>query len=259
MQSVPAFLSIFLLALYVPVVYGLLYALGIGLPLLGFFGGLFLLRKANVALQFALALVLFPVLCAVGYAIYFAALPYAARSIWWLSDSDVIKATNGPAGTFYRLIVKPDIPRFGPTLARTTGSDATEELRNHVSQIYISPHNRTGRHFSLAVRYSLHAIKILKDGKTLNDVPLADQQEAIASYKTALHEAEQADTGMLNGSFSELGDAVREKFIPGLRDIIDGVENESHKAALARGDALLDDWADWFNSRLPEIAKQIDL
>jgi hypothetical protein len=138
-QSLSAFLSVFLLALYVPIVFGLLYFVGVGLPLLA------MLRVAFGSLTTPIATrprpafgsVLAPFAMGLGYFGFFWPLQYGAYSVHWLHSSDVIGATNGPAEVTYAAALKylMLLPVRGYYNAVTQTDRDT--LRNHVASYYL--------------------------------------------------------------------------------------------------------------------------
>ena len=138
-QSVGAFVSIFLLALYVPIVFGILYFVGLGLPLLLTlripFGNL---RAPTVTKgRLLLGALVAPVNAILGYLAFFWVLQYAALSVHWLNARDVMGATNGPAAVTYSIVLK----HFMPLPLRSYYSEVTETdrdmLRNHIASYYL--------------------------------------------------------------------------------------------------------------------------
>ncbi len=138
-QSLRAFLSFFLLALYVPIVFGALYFVGLGLPLIltlrVVFGSL---TKPKVTRpRLALGALMAPLNAVGGYFAFFWLLQFAALSVHWLKAADVIGATNGPASVTYSLV----LGRFMPLPIRGFYADVTQTdrdmLRNHVASYYL--------------------------------------------------------------------------------------------------------------------------
>lgn len=265
-QSGTAFLSALLLVLYVPIIFGLLYVVGVLLPwlLAGAFAGITLSRSPQSRGRLAVVFVALPFFYAAGYALFFLLLPCAAWTIKWLPGDNVLKATNGPARSFYQYVVEPDIPRVGPQLRVEDGDSALERLRSHVSRTYIGPATQTAQqfwlaaqtaqHFRLSVRYVRQAIEIVNRGSPFSIMPSSDAEQMLALYRAALHEAEQADVALLDARVTGLGAAYRDKFIPGLRSVIEG-HTTGRNLVLLHGMKQLDEWGDWYTAHLADIRR----
>lgn len=137
-QSVRAFISTFLLALYVPIVFGALYFVGVVLPLIATLRVAFgdptspRLTRSRLALGTALA----PVNAVGGYLAFFWLLQYAGWTVHWLGTKDVIGSTNGPATAVYKLI-EPVTPLPLAGWYTTVTATSTDMLRNHVASFYL--------------------------------------------------------------------------------------------------------------------------
>jgi hypothetical protein len=139
-QSFSAVLTTFLLALYMPIVFGILVILGIGVPIFGAtsIGGMTPPRRSFRLVAAGIAA---PFLCVLGSYLYFAALPYAAYSTHWLSAGNLIRATNGPPEYLYAFVVEQGTPLGFPKFVRTIGPEnltARERLRAHVAALYLN-------------------------------------------------------------------------------------------------------------------------
>ncbi len=138
-QSGRAFFSLFLLALYVPIVFGLLYFIGIGLPLLLTlriaFGSLSKPKATTGRLIFGGLIA--PLNALGGYLAFFWVLPFAAFTIHWLNLYDVIGATNGPATVTYSLGLKHVMPLPVKEYFTEVSNTDREMLRNHVASFYL--------------------------------------------------------------------------------------------------------------------------
>ena len=100
-QSFGAFISVFLLALYVPIVFGILYFIGIGLPMLPTMA----ILKDNEPFTFGRGLaasIVLPIACIVCTFLFYLVLPFAGKTVGWLKVKDVMKATNGPPTLIYK-------------------------------------------------------------------------------------------------------------------------------------------------------------
>jgi hypothetical protein len=248
-QSFGAFASILLLAMYVPIIFGLLYAAGMGLSLFAFI----MLAGNETKPRMVIALVAMPFLCAIGYAFFFAVLPYATWTIGWLKDREVVAATNGPATFFYRFIVRPDIPRIGPQLSDTvTGPDAKSELRNHVLAMYVSNYKQARRHMLTSRDNLEYANTLLNETEgegLLKKIPAENVEKAVAALKVAVVEARAANVEQLNKRHAGLGDAWRDKYIPALETMIKSYEEPGILISL-KANSMFREWADWYNTNV---------
>ena len=114
-QSFTSFLvSAFLLSLYVPIVFLLMFGIGIALPFLiiSFVIGNY--ENPHIS-KLWIASVALPFILAGSTILYFWTLPFAAKSIHWLSPVDVIRATNGPsyyAFHYFKLSTRDIVTKF---------------------------------------------------------------------------------------------------------------------------------------------------
>jgi len=137
-QSIAGFLSSFLLALYIPIVFGILYAIGLVLPILL----TILIAGKNEPLSKArlfLAGIAAPIVFLVFSTIYYNILPYAAYATHWLGPQEVIRTTNGPSYYFYRYAVEPFTPLQFSGYTKDIGLEnmnAKERFRAHVAAVY---------------------------------------------------------------------------------------------------------------------------
>jgi hypothetical protein len=138
-QSFGALFSVIPLAIYVPIVFGLLFMLGVGLP-----SYIVVLIAAGRAASNAvsrgrlwLAAAVAPFAMAAGYVAFFFALEYGAFSTHWLRAHDVIGATNGPAAFVYSHGLGNLMPL--PVAGELTPVVHTDRdmLRAHVASYYL--------------------------------------------------------------------------------------------------------------------------
>jgi hypothetical protein len=248
-QSFNAVANSLIAGIYVVSVSGVLFAASVALPSMLLFTVLKNERTASLIAGTVLA----PFMFAVGYALFFLLLPYAAWTIHWLPARDVIRSANGPATVFYKLAVESDIPRIGPKLVIQEGETANERLRSHVRTTYVSRFKNTKLHFADSLRYVRHAHDVLnKQEGVFVTIPPSDVEAIMAAERAALREATQVDTDLLNEYLVDLGTMYRDKFIPGLEAAIQGWESPDILADL-RGQVLLNQWGDWYNERLDAI------
>jgi hypothetical protein len=138
-QSIANFLDTFLLALYIPIVFGILYAIGLCIPLVL----IILIAGTNEPAsktRLFLAGILAPIFFLCFSAIYFTILPYAGYSTHWLGPQEVMRATNGPQLYFYRYIVEPFTPLQYASFTQDIGLEnmtAKERFRAHVAAVYL--------------------------------------------------------------------------------------------------------------------------
>lgn len=137
-QSVRAMLSTFSLVLYVPIAFGFLFIIGVGLPLyltLRIPFGNLSSPKTTIG-RLILGSLIAPLNAVGGYFVFFWLLSYAAFTVHWLSPYDVIGATNGPAAVTYSVLkyVMPLPVKDYYTAVSNTDRDM---LRNHVASFYL--------------------------------------------------------------------------------------------------------------------------
>ncbi len=137
-QSVQAFISVFPLALYVPIVFGLLYAVGVGLPLYVTLRVAFgsASKQAPSTGQLIIGSAIAPLSSLAGYFAFFWLLHFAAFTVHWLRADDVIGATNGPARVTYSVfgfLMPLPVKGYYTEVSNTD----RETLRNHVASYYL--------------------------------------------------------------------------------------------------------------------------
>jgi hypothetical protein len=138
-QSVGAFFSLLALGAYVPIVFGLLYFIGVGLPLVLTLRVAFGSLKNPKATKGRLVVgsVIAPLNAVGGYLAFFWLLQYAAFTVHWLQADDVIGATNGPAAVVYSLVLKHFTPLPVKGYYTEVSNTDREMLRNHVASFYL--------------------------------------------------------------------------------------------------------------------------
>lgn len=135
-QSFHAFFTVFVLAAYVPIIFGLLYFLGVGLPMLSMVPILGKSERLTFGRGLAASVAL-PVICLVGSLLFDLALPYAGWTLHWLRARDVIRATNGPAAIVYRYVASVGTPTSLPRFFDRTPQTPKDLLRCHVAGTYL--------------------------------------------------------------------------------------------------------------------------
>jgi len=137
-QSWVAFFTTFILAIYIPIVFGILYFIGLGLPL--FFIVLIAgFKTPNSKIRLILSGIAAPIIFLLFSSIYYNILPFAAKSTHWLGPYEVIRTTNGPSQYFYRYAVEQFTPLQFPGFTHDIGLDkmtAKERLRAHLAAVY---------------------------------------------------------------------------------------------------------------------------
>jgi hypothetical protein len=136
-QSFSAFVSVFLLAIYVPIVFGILYFIGIGLPMLPAMAILKGQERMTFGRGLAASIVL-PIACIISSFLFYWALPIAGKSVGWLKVKDVMKATNGPPALIYKYFSSPYTPTILPGFFEVTPQQDIDQLRCHVAAVYVS-------------------------------------------------------------------------------------------------------------------------
>lgn len=138
-QSWSAFFSLFLLALYIPIVFGILYAVGFSLPLLLNFWVTGLMKNKKITkVRLFFSAVLTPFFCLIGTYIFLWVLPYAGYTTHWLKAEDVIRASNGPAWVYYKYAGSHFMPIETPGYTEEVGTDLKTFYRNHIASVYLS-------------------------------------------------------------------------------------------------------------------------
>jgi len=138
-QSWFAFFSVFLLGLYIPIVFGILYVAVLGLPLLVSFWVAGLRKNESVnKFRLFISAVLAPFFCALGRYIFLWVLPYAGYTTHWLKAEDVIRASNGPAWVYYKYVGSYLMPLQVPRYTYEVGTDLKTFYLNHIASVYLS-------------------------------------------------------------------------------------------------------------------------
>ena len=133
-QSFGAFIDTFILALYIPIIYGILSMMAF-LP----FAAIYKLFSNNItALKSVLIAVLIPISCVISSAIFFFLLPCAGMTLGWVKAKDIIKATNGPAAFYFKYVVAPYAPILLPDFYQQTPKQDIDMLRCHVAEVFLS-------------------------------------------------------------------------------------------------------------------------
>ncbi len=131
-----SFSSIILLAPYVPIVFGILYFIGVGLPFL--VAALITGKSEHLSFDRGIiAAIVFPIICLISTYIFYLILPFAAWTIHWVNPKDVIKATNGPAAIVYKNIAAPFSPTMLPGIFEQTPQQDIDLLRCNVATTYL--------------------------------------------------------------------------------------------------------------------------
>jgi hypothetical protein len=138
-QSFRALIATVPLSFYLPIVFGLMALVGVGLPLwTTVSAGLGSLTKPSLsATRLALGSIVAPVASAASYVLFFFLLEFAGFTTHWLRAEDVIGATNGPALFVFEhgLAKTLPVPVTGELIS-VTKTDR-DWLRNHVASVYL--------------------------------------------------------------------------------------------------------------------------
>jgi hypothetical protein len=138
-QSWRALLSSMGLVVYVPIVFGILFAIGLVLPLIiTLWVGLGNLDSPRTSgFRLLAGFIVAPVASSLAYVLFFWALQYAAISTHWLRADDVIGSTNGPAQVVYGLGLGRVLPLPVSGLLTSVTRTDRDMLRNHVATYYL--------------------------------------------------------------------------------------------------------------------------
>jgi hypothetical protein len=138
-QSFRALLTTCILAFYIPIVFSILYVIGLGLPLLGTMAVAGFKNRPS-KMRLCLSAIAAPIIFLIGGWLYYLVLPYAAYSTHWLNSGDVIRATNGPPEYIYKYVVEQMTPIQFPGYVHKIGFDKLspkQRLRSHVAAVYL--------------------------------------------------------------------------------------------------------------------------
>ena len=124
--------------MYIPIVFGLLYAIGLAVP---FLLTILIVGKKEPPSKGRLFIagILAPIIFLVFSTIYYNILPYAAYSTHWLGPKELIRTTNGPSQYFYRFAVEQFTPLQFSGFAYDIGMEnmsGKERLRAHIAAVY---------------------------------------------------------------------------------------------------------------------------
>jgi len=136
--TVQSFLSLFysfILALYVPMVFGILTFIGVGLPMLAIMP---IIKDKVTVLRGIVASIILPIACTIASVIFFKLLPLAGMTVVWLNVKDVVRATNGPAALVFKYLVAHSTPVILPRYFDKTPQTEQDELRCHIAAVFIS-------------------------------------------------------------------------------------------------------------------------
>ena len=140
-QSFRALLTTIVLIGYIPIVFGIMCVIGLGLPILCVSVIVCFFKDIASKIRLWLAALAAPIIFLIASYLFFLVLPYAAYSTHWLYTKDVIRATNGPPEYFYRYVVEPMALKIRfPMYVKEIGFDnlsPEERLRSHVAMVYL--------------------------------------------------------------------------------------------------------------------------
>jgi len=137
-SGVGAFFSALVLTLYVPIVFGLLYIIGIGIPIMLIIWIALGFKEEISKARLWLSALLLPIVLQLGTFLFFLALPLGASTIHWIKMEDVIRASNGPAYVTFKYVVKWWMPIQIPKYADMVAKSDKDQLRAHMALIYLS-------------------------------------------------------------------------------------------------------------------------
>lgn len=253
-QSLSAFFVTCLVATPAALAFGLLYAVGVGLPLLAV-AGIAAFRQKQVQpspLRLILAGLAMPFAFMLGNQMFFSLLPYAAYTTHWLDGKTILKATNGPAEYYYGVVAEWELPFLPTHLDKYDGECARDRLRAHLTDLYLGEKQLRRIslvHFNQALGYNNEATLILNDAGNTDDILIKMSAEVSGRRMTLLwasrREALKTDFDHLNDLIAGLGNHWHDEFIPGITKLIEGEEQIDIQLQL-EGQALLGKWVDWY-------------
>lgn len=282
-QSFRALLTTIVLIGYIPIVFGIMCVIGLGLPILCVY---IIVYFENIAskIRLWLAALAAPIIFLIASYLFFLVLPYAAYSTHWLYTKDVIRATNGPPEYFFRYVVEP-IPlmiRF-PKYVKEIGFDnlsSKERLRSHVAIVYLGE-----KQFSFFVYKSYpeeykrktgysdnlrpHVIAWAESGSYyieanqiafrigIGSQPKEQDIEQMRSLlKRAVTTAQIVEPMRLNDLYPTLGDHFRNDYLPGIKCRLDALESPM-RGKMKKADKLLEQWDVWYFENQIELMRRL--
>jgi hypothetical protein len=274
LQSWSAFLTIFVLVLYIPIIFGLLYAVGFSLPMLINFwlSGLFKSEQITKG-KLILSAFLTPLFSYLGTYIFFLILPFAAYTIHWLEPDNVIKATNGSPYYYYKFIGSWLMPIKTASFPSEFNKDTKSKFRNHIAQDYFSDENRNYfikysypelyemlpnpsysfmEFFVKSINYANDASKLLNQQNAYTIIKDADIEKVINLNRKALEYGSKCDIGKLNSFYADLGNQFRDEYLDGLRNLIEGYK-DSQSEQFIKAQMLLNKWGEWYTINYENI------
>lgn len=164
-QSISAFISTLILAIYVPIIFGLLYLISIGLPIYLSFS--FMLKDEYAKKwKLVIASLILPILLVLGNIIFSYTLPYAGWTISWINPKDVIRATNGPSMVVYKYFTQHGTVFQEPFYIEMTHKQDKDYFRCHVACTYLS---EKGHAYFVAKQYPHIYEQLKQKGEITND------------------------------------------------------------------------------------------
>jgi len=125
---------------YVPIVFGVLYAISFGIPLAGaaLIAGV---RDDAARWRAVFAGLAAPALCLAVWLPFSALLPLTVKTVHWLDSVALVRATNGPSYYVFKYLVIPATPLqfpFPREEASQFGLSDRDLARLHVASVYMS-------------------------------------------------------------------------------------------------------------------------
>jgi hypothetical protein len=156
-QSWVAAITTIPLILYVPLVFSMLWIIGVGLPLLLIFIFEILEKWVSKKIVMSIQAIFAPIASLVGTYLFFLLLPYAGLTVSWLKAEDIIKTSNGAVWAYYKnccYFLPTEVPDYtwGIINYKHEGNydtkfydafsspDSERKImyRNHIAHIYLS-------------------------------------------------------------------------------------------------------------------------
>ena len=138
-QSWSALAGAILAAVYVPIVFGILYIVTFGIPLIGTV--LIEGRRGGSRKRLAMAALAAPLLSLAAWMPFARLLPFAGMAVYLLDPADLVRATNGPAYYVFEYLASPLTPMTYPFRGEEVAGfrfSHRDLVRLHVAAVYMS-------------------------------------------------------------------------------------------------------------------------
>jgi hypothetical protein len=108
--------------------------------------------------------------------------------------------------------------------------------------------------FGQMMRYALESDTVLREAQSLGKLDAAALAGSLRARRLAIDYAGMLDIEELNTLYSDLGNAVKDLFIKGNDQLIDGLLTQD-PAKISQGQQGLDQWSAWFLAHKNNLQK----